>query len=408
MERAKYIGLTFASFLILSGCATSGNPTESKEDIFVAAYNDRIANGQQSPPNAALNDGNQSRLNVYARKSCRFASVDLQNALMETPAVNPEFGALGAYVVNKATELGVSSLTSFLKAAGQDRIEETPISTSLIYSQNVSPLCIEFSKNSDSSGRFIVELGIHHSEKPGVFRIVPIYLNYNKKSKSYLLNGGKRTIAIKLAFAEVGAQETSEIIINLGDWKEGDIAYFNHGVQLAENMNMASSWLKLTNHDGVPLNLNAVFIETTSGNKVAKLLAEEIEENQEPINSFIQDAINPPEVLESAEVSAFRDKWEPKVCDPGYGFVEKIKSGPVNLTDFQDLVRAVKEAQDEFKDELPADLNNQKTLYMDAELFTESDFYATDGQLLAETTIAANSDKLVGRLNRICRTRDDG
>ena len=406
MERRRFYNIALISFILLSGCASSNISNE--DIIFQSAYEDRNAQGMKTPPAEALHNGQQSRLNVYARKTCRFASLDLQNAL-KSPAVDAEFGGVGAYVVNKAAELGVSSLISFLKAAGEDRVEETPVSTSLTYTQNESPVCIELSKNSESSGRFIVELGIHHSEIAGVFRIVPVYLNYNRKSKSYLLNSGKRTIAIKLAFAEVGKEESSEIIINLGDWKEGDIAYFNNGVTSVDNMNMASSWLKLANHDKVPLNLNVVFMETTSGNKVAKLLAEEIEENEETITTSIQNTFNPPDVSESEEVKAFRDKWEPRVCAPGYGFADKIKSGTqINLTSFSDLVREVKETQDEFRGKLPADLKDQETLYMDEDLLKQSDFYAADGQLLATSTLAANSDKLVVKLNQICRTRENG
>ena len=408
MGRTKYSSLALSSLFLLGGCASFNNSEEVKDGIFKAAYIDRTVNGKTAPPDEALNNGQQSRLNVYARKTCRFASPELQTAL-KSGGVDPEAGVIGGYIINKAAELGVSSLITVLKAAGEDRLEETPISTSLTFSQNENPVCIELSKNSEKSGRFIVELGINHSTTPGVFRIVPLYLNYNRKSKSYLLNGGKRTIALKLAFAEIGAEESSEIIINLGDWREGDIAYFNHGVTSAENMNMASSWLKLTNHNGVPLNLNAVFMETTSGNKIAKILAAEIEENEETVTSFIQNSLNPEDEIESDEVKKFRDAWEPKVCTPGYGFADKIKQGTkINITEFSDLARIVNETQDQYRGKLPADLKNDESKYMDSNMFNRQDFYAPDGQLLASTTLKTNADKLTVKLDQICRTRSDG
>ena len=403
MGASKLHFLTAVSALVLMGCETTDISRKDKAQSFNTAYNSRGTTTSLPSSSEAVFNASQSRLNVYARDYCRFADTDLQTALKSTET-QAESGIM-AYAAAKAAEIGVNALTTLLKSAGQDRLEETPINTSFAFKPGSSPLCIEISKNSESSGQFIVELGVHHSDTKGVFRIVPIYLNYFNKSKSYLLNGGKRTIAVKLTFADIGATNTAEILINLGDWKEGDVAYFNRGVTEPQEFNLASNWLNLnTPADTVkkPINLNVVFMETTSGNKIAKLLGEELEENQAAVTSFFERTLNPEDIKDTAELEAFRKLWEPKVCAPTYEFMAALTSGAgYSSAQFDDLKVKLDESVKDLSKLIPEKLVNAER-YRGFELNKTAYYMGT--QLHNADTLKIATDTLKQNLEIVCLT----
>lgn len=339
--------LLFTSVIALAGCASLGgsdnrtqaNTNNATEDTNVPTFETLYSGASglnlgKHPPKDTSSDANRGRLNLYARTTCRFADETMEAYLK---SVDPNFKPkgekeIGSYVAGQAAGLLVNGLSSFLNAAGSDRVDETPVTTSFVFQPGISPVCFELNKNSAGSGRYIFEFGLDHSQDGKFARIIPLYFHYDEKSKNYLLNRGPRVLAVKFAVQRVDETTAKEYVMNLGKWEEGDYGYFNPHFLTADdelNVNLAGPWMPFGTGENVGVNLTATVIETTSGNKIAKYLGAELDENKAKVTAYIQGRIAPPDVDVIADLDKFNTEWVTEYCDRAKTVITDMKSSGV-------------------------------------------------------------------------------
>lgn len=327
MARRKLIVISIG--VLLTACNTVGK-TSNNDEAFNAKYIGSWTGTEfLAPTKGGLVDAPQGRLLFFAKKSCRFSGETFEKLMTREDAI-PTPKQEAGFLATTAAGLAVDGLASILNAAGEDRIEETPIVTSFNYIQNETPICFELAKNSPKRGQYIMEFGFQHALNGSAVRIIPSYLNYQSSSRSYILNGGKRSVGVKFSFQALGAETPSEFTINLGEYSPGDEAWFNASTTSNENINLPSPWIAVTkNNETSSINLTATVIETTSANAIAKLLGEELTENKQKVKDTVANKIDPdaPTIEElTQDLTTFDKNWGTVFCRPAYDYFTKLES----------------------------------------------------------------------------------
>ncbi len=237
-------------------------------------------------------------LSFFAKNNCSFAHPKLAVKLgKKRPAPAQTEEKESALVAGILSKLAVDTVTGFLKAAGEDRTETTPVEGSFTLSTG-GPKCFLIGKDAGKKGQFLLELGLEESTTPGVFRLLPTYINFEQKQKRHILNSGKRTIAVEGDFGLQGSSEKVKVVLNLGDWREGEESYLNAEAYKdvnEPNVNIASSWFDLKTTDAsTPINVEFRVLETTSASQLAKVLGAEAETNSARLETEISNLINTP------------------------------------------------------------------------------------------------------------------